>query len=152
MRIFMVAAGLVTLCMAVGSLGKKRMTEGFCIAWGILAAILICAGIVLRPDGWSMYISWGGLLLALLGLSILLASAFFLSVRVSVLSRQVRELAVQVSLLNRENEEIRQALGESTEKGGAAGREEENSARHQYAGPGRGGNCPDGAAGPAGSR
>ena len=147
LRLFMIAAGLATLGMAVASLAKKRMTETFCIAWSILAAMLICGGIVLRPAGWRVYISWSGLLLALSGLAILLAGAFFLSVRVSVLSRQVRELAVQVSLLTQENEAIRRALPDGMEKGGTA-EHEEDPARHQYAGPGRSGNSPDDASAP----
>ena len=147
MRLFLIIAGLIILGMAVASLAKKRMTEPFCIAWSILAAMLVCGGIVLRPAGWNAYISWSGLLLVLLGLTILMAAAFFLSVRVSVLSRLVRELAVQVSLLSQENEAIQQALPDGMEKGGTA-EHEEDPARHHYAGPGRSGSGPEDASAP----
>ena len=125
LRLFMITAGLAVAGMAVASLAKKRMTEAFCIAWSALAVMLVCGGIVLRPSGWSVYISWHGLLLAVSGLAVLLAGVFFLSVRVSVLSRQVRELAIQVSLLNQENGEIRRALLSGTEEDGAAEYEED---------------------------
>lgn len=151
LRVFMIVAGLAVLGVAVASLAKKRMTEAFCIAWSALAVMLVCGGIVLRPAGWNLYVSWNGLLLALSGLLVLLAGAFFLSVRVSVLSRQVRELAVQVSLLNQENATIRRELLDGTEKGGAA-EHEEDPVRYQYAGPGWGGNSSVGASAPAGFR
>ena len=148
LRLFLIIAGLVILGMSVASLARKSMTEAFCVAWSILAAMLVCGGIVLRPAGWNAYMSWSGLLLLLLGLTILLAGAFFLSVRVSVLSRQVRELAVLVSLLSQENEAIRRTLPDGMEKGGTA-EHEEDPARHQYTGPGRSGNGPDDASAPA---
>ena len=123
LRLFMIVTGLAVLGIAVASLAKKRMTEAFCIAWSALAVMLVCGGIVLRPAGWSVYISWNGLLLVLSGLVVLLAGAFFLSIRVSMLGRQVRELAIRVSLLDQENEEIRRALLDDTEKGGAGAHE-----------------------------
>ena len=110
----MIVAGLVILSMTVVSLAKKHLTEAFCIVWGIVAVMLICAGIVLRPTQWKIYISWGGLLLGLFGVVLVLAVAFFFSVRISVLTRQVKELAIQVSLLNQENEMILRELLEDT--------------------------------------
>ena len=103
LRIFMIAVGLVILGMTVVSLARKHMTESFCIVWGVVAAIIFCAGIILRPTQWNRYISWGALLLILFGAVLLLAGAFFFSVRISMLTRQVKELAIQVSLLNQEN-------------------------------------------------
>ena len=110
----MIAAGLVILSVTVLSLAKKHLTEAFCIVWGIVAVMFICAGIVLRPTQWKIYISWGGLLLGLFGVVLVLAVAFFFSVRISVLTRQVKELAIQVSLLNQENEMILRELLEDT--------------------------------------
>ena len=103
LRLFMIVVGLVILGMTVMSLARKHMTESFCIAWGIVAVMIICAGIILQPTQWNKYISWGGLLLILFGTVLLLAGAFFFSVRISMLTRQVKELAIQVSLLNQEN-------------------------------------------------
>ena len=104
LRLFMIAAGLIILGMTVISLARKHMTETFCIVWGFVAVIFICAGIVLQPTQWNRYISWGGLLLVLFGVVLLLAGAFFISLRISQLTRQVKELAIQVSLVNQENE------------------------------------------------
>lgn len=106
LRIFMVVLGLIILGATIISLAKRHMTESFCIAWGVLAAMFIFAGIVLQPSQWNNYISWSGLLLILFSVLILLFGAFFLSVRVSYLTREVRELVIQVSLLNQENELI----------------------------------------------
>ena len=112
LRLFMVVVGLVILVMTVMSLARKHMTESFCIVWGVIAVMAICAGIILQPTQWNRYISWGALLLILFGIVLLLAGAFVLSVRISMLSRQVEELAMQVSLLNQENEMILRELGE----------------------------------------
>ena len=116
LRILMIVIGLVILSATIVSLARRHMTESFCIVWGIVAVMAICAGIILKPSQWSKYISWGGLLLILFGVVILLAGAFFFSVRISRLNRQVRELAIQVSLLNQENAMIlRELYGDSAE-------------------------------------
>ena len=113
MRLFMIAVGLIILGMTVVSLAKKHMTESFCIAWGVAAVMAICGGIILRPIEWNKYISWGGLLLILFGAVFVLAGAFFFSVRISMLTRQVKELAIQVSLLNQENEMMLRELAKN---------------------------------------
>ena len=120
----MIAAGLVILSAAVVSLARKHLTEAYCIVWGIIATVFICAGIVLRPTQWRIYISWRGLLLGLFGAVLVLAVAFLFSVRISVLTRQVKELAIQVSLLNQENERILRELLEDTAEGEMIHREE----------------------------
>lgn len=116
LRLFMIVVGLIILGMTVMSLARRHMTEIFSIAWGAAAIIIICAGIILRPTEWNRYISWGGLFLILLGVSLLLAGAFFFSLTISKLTRQVKELAIQVSLLNQENSMIlRELSGEPAE-------------------------------------
>ena len=125
----MIAAGLVILSTTIVSLAKKHLTEAFCIVWGIVAAMFICAGIILRPTQWKIYISWSGLLLVLSGAALVLAGVFFFSVRISMLTRQVKELAIQVSLLNQEHEMIRREFFEDTAESEMMGREEA-SVRH----------------------
>lgn len=110
LRLFMIVVGVVILGMTILSLVKKHMTESFSIVWGIVSFSLIFAGIVLRPTQWNQYISWNGLLLSLFAALMLLAGAFYFSVRVSRLTREVRELAIQLSLLNQENEVILRVL------------------------------------------
>ena len=116
MRLFMIVAGLAILGMTVVSLTKRHMTEIFCIAWGIVAVLFICAGIILRPTVWSNYISWGGLLLVLFGVALMVMGAFFISLRISKLAREVKELAIQISLLNQENTMILRDLSELPEE------------------------------------
>lgn len=110
LRLFMIIAGLIILGVTVMSLARRHMTEIFCIAWGIVAVMVICAGIILHPTEWNKYISWGGLILVFFGVVLLLAGAFFISLRISQLTRQVEELAIQVSLLNQENATILREL------------------------------------------
>ena len=102
LRIFMIAMGVVILAGTIISLARKHMTESFCIAWGVVSAAAILAGIVLRPAQWSQFVSWHGLMLILFGVTFLLAGAFYVSVRISQLNRQVKELAIKVALLDRE--------------------------------------------------
>lgn len=125
LRLFMIAVGVVFLVMTVLSLTKKHMTESFCIAWGIVSFLIILAGIILQPAQWNRYISWEGMLLACLGMLILLYSAFYFSVSVSRLTREVRELSIQVSLLNQENETRLREFPESRAEGETKTYEEE---------------------------
>lgn len=103
LRLLMIVIGVVILGFTIMSLAKKHMTESFCIVWGIASVVIICGGIILQPTEWSKYISWGGLMLILFGAVFLLSGAFYFSVRISRLTREIRELAIQVSLLNQEN-------------------------------------------------
>lgn len=129
LRILMIIIGVVILGMTVISLARRHMTESFCIVWGIAALAIIIAGIVLRPTGWSRYISWSGLLLILFGVVFLLAGAFYFSVRISRLTREVRELAIQVSLLNQENGMMLKELNLVPDKA-AGDYDEETSVRY----------------------
>ena len=112
LRLFMIILGVVILSGTIISLARKHLTETFCIAWGVIAAAAIFAGIVLRPTEWSRYMSGNGLSLILLGLSSLLAGAFFVSVRISQLNREVKELAIRVALLDQENAMLLRERGE----------------------------------------
>lgn len=114
LRLFMIILGVVILSGTIISLARKHLTETFCIAWGVIAAAAIFAGIVLRPTEWSRYMSGNGLSLILLGLSSLLAGAFFVSVRISQLNREVKELAIRVALLDQENAMLLRERGEDT--------------------------------------
>ena len=130
MRLLMVIIGLGILGVTLISLAKRHMTESFCIVWGIVAAAAICAGIVLQPTQWHVYISWRGLALILLGTIFLLAGAFYFSVRISRLTRDVKELAIRVSLLNQENAMILRALAEDSAESVTEENEEEILSRH----------------------
>lgn len=115
LRIIICCGGVVLLGITISSLAKRRMTESFCLAWGIISVVLIMAGILLRPTMWNRFISLTGIFLVLLlGFSVIYI-AFFVSTRVSELMRKNQELAMQVSLLNWEKDELWKKLEELSE-------------------------------------
>lgn len=112
LRIIVCCAGVVLLGITLSSLAKRRMTEPFCLTWGIISVVLILAGILLRPTLWNSLISFTGMLLVLLlGFSVIYI-AFFVSTMVSELMRKNQELAMQVSLLNWEKDQLWKKLEE----------------------------------------
>lgn len=112
LRIIVCCAGVVLLGITLSSLAKRRMTEPFCLTWGIISVVLILAGILLRPTLWNSLISFTGMLLVLLlGFSVIYI-AFFVSTKVSELMRKNQELAMQVSLLNWEKDQLWKKLEE----------------------------------------
>ena len=130
MRIFMIVMGLVILMVTTVSLARKHMTESFCIAWGVASVGAICAGIILRPSGWSQYVSWHGLVLILLGVTLLLSGAFYFSLRISQLNREVKELAIRVALLDQENAMLLADRAEDAAETETKEHEEKASVRH----------------------
>ena len=126
----MIVIGVVILAVTIVSLARRRMTESFCIAWGVVAVGAICAGIILRPAGWSQYVSWNGLAMILLGVIFLLAGGLYFSLRVSQLTREVKELAIRVALLDQENAVFRDGRAEDTAKTATQEHEEKAAVRH----------------------
>lgn len=116
LRIIMCCGGVVLLGITLFSLARKRMTEPFCLTWGIISVVLILAGILLRPTLWNHYISITGMFLVLLVGFAVIYIAFFLSTKVSELMRRSQELAMQISLLNWEKEELWKRLEELSEQ------------------------------------
>lgn len=114
--IFMIGTGAVLLVVVVLSLAKRRMTEPFCLAWGLFALLLLFAGCLLHPTELDSYISVTGMLLLLFLVYSILVSAYALSRALSVLIRKNRELAVQVSILNAETERMSRELDALAEK------------------------------------
>lgn len=114
--IFMIGTGVILLIIVLLSLAKRRMTEPFCLAWGLFALLLLLAGCLLHPTELDRYISVTGMLLILFLIYSILVSAYALSRALSVLIRQNRELAVQVSILNAETERMERELDALAEK------------------------------------
>lgn len=106
LRIIICCAGVVLLGITLSSLAKRRMTEPFCLTWGIISVVLILAGILLSPNTWNRYISLTGMFLVLLLGFAVIYIAFFVSTKVSELMRKNQELAMQVSLLNWEKDQL----------------------------------------------
>ena len=118
LRIIICCGGVMLLGITLSSLARRRMTEPFCLAWGIISVALILAGILLRPTMWNRYISITGMmLLLLLGFAVIYI-AYFVSAKVSELMRKNQELAMQMSLLNQEKDELWRKLEELWEKSG----------------------------------
>lgn len=110
LQIIMIMTGVFLLIVTTTSLARRRMTESFCLAWGLISGILVVAGIFLRPSEWNHYISTMGMVLVVLIGFCIIYVAYFMSAKVSELSRKNQELAMQVSLLNQENERILERL------------------------------------------
>jgi len=113
LRIILIITGIFMLIITVGSLAKRKMNESFCLAWGVVSLAIFIAGIVLRPSQWQNYISGTGLALILVIFFGVIYGAYFMSLKISDLSRKNTELAIQVSLLNQENERIIKCLSSS---------------------------------------
>ena len=116
LRIILIAVGGILLATVISSLAKRKMTESFCLTWGLIAIIIILAGILLRPAEWNKYISGTGMMLLLMIGFCIVYGAYFMSGKVSELIRKNMELAMQVSLLNHEKEELHRRLDELSEK------------------------------------
>ena len=114
LQIIIIITGIFLLCVTTTSLARRKMTESFCITWGLISVMIILAGILLRPVGWSKYVSTLGMMLVLIVIFCVIYVAYFLSSKVSELSRKNQELAIQVSLLNQENKRILERIEELT--------------------------------------
>ena len=90
--VFMIGTGAVLLATVLLSLAKRRMTEPFCLAWGLFALLLLLAGCLLHPTELDRYISATGMLLILFLTYSVLVSAYALSRALSVLIRKNREI------------------------------------------------------------
>lgn len=116
LRIIICCGGVVLLGITMSSLARRKMTEPFCLTWGIISVVLILAGILLRPTLWNSFISFTGMFLVLLlGFAVIYIS-YFVSTKVSELMRKNQELAMQVSLLNWEKDELWKKLEELSEQ------------------------------------
>lgn len=114
--IFMIGTGIALLAVILLSLAKRKMTEPFCLAWGLFAVLLLLAGSLLHPVELNRYISATGMLLLLLLVYSVLISFYALTRALSVLIRKNRELAMQVSILNEETEKMAEELNCLAEK------------------------------------
>ena len=110
LRIIVIVTGISLFFVTISSLAKRKMTESFCLTWGLISVIIVLAGILLRPTQLSRYISGTGLVLVgLIGFCVIYGT-YFMSTKISELMRKNMELAMQVSLLGKENEEIKDRL------------------------------------------
>ena len=133
LQIIIIVTGILLLIVTINSLAHRKMTESFCLAWGLIALILVLAGFFLRPTEWSRYISPMGLVMVVMIGFCVVYVAYFMSTKVSELSRKNQELAIQVSLLRQENQRILEQMEQLTkaaEKEQACEGNEEDSDRN----------------------
>lgn len=130
LQTIIIATGIILLIITINSLAHRKMTESFCLAWGLIALILVLAGFFLRPTEWSRYISPMGLVMVVMIGFCVVYVAYFMSTKVSELSRKNQELAIQVSLLRQENQYILEQLTKAAEKEQACEGNEEDSDRN----------------------
>lgn len=112
LKVFIIILGAWLLVMAVLSLAKRRMTELFCLAWAVLAGLMILIGMLLQPSQLDRYISTRVFVLILLMVIGVVWGLWFISTQVSILMRKNQELAMQLSLLNQDSEKIQKELEE----------------------------------------
>ena len=110
LRLFVIVSGVFMVVRAILSLAKRKMTEPFCLAWAVLAALMIVSGILLNPSQLDGYVSTRGMILIIIVVSGILWGLWFISTQVSVLKRRNQELAMQISLLNNDCEKMLKEL------------------------------------------
>lgn len=115
LKIFVIVLGCCLLLMALLSLAKRRMTELFCLAWGVLSALMIIAAVLLKPYHLERFISIRTLFMIMTIIIGIVWGMWFISTQVSLLMRKNQELAMQISLLNQDNEKILKELGDLQE-------------------------------------
>lgn len=103
-RMILIGAGIGILLLILTALAKRKVAEPLCLGWGLLALLLILAGIVLHPGRWNEYLNVGGLALTVLAGGCVFALAYGVSAAVSEQLMGMRETAMQISLLRFENE------------------------------------------------
>ena len=112
LTIFLIMMGIYFLFMAILSLAKRKMTEPFCLAWAVVAVLIIICGILIDPSELDRYISFRVLIVILLITAGVVWTLWFISTQVSILRRKNQELAMQISLLNQDSEKILKRLEE----------------------------------------
>ncbi len=118
LRIIMIATGFSLLGITLSSLARRKMNESFSLTWGLVAVIFVLGGVFLRPYEINRYVSVMGLLLiVIIGICVIFG-AFYITGKVSEISRKNQELSIQITLLNQENRIIMEKLEElQKEKG-----------------------------------
>lgn len=115
-RIVFALSGVFLLVESFVSLVKKRLSEGFSLAWALGALIIFLMGVVPGFSSWTTRLSLQTMILFLALVVFLLSAMFWGSRKISELFMETHELAMQVSLLNQENEKIMKELYELKEQ------------------------------------
>lgn len=103
LRVVVVLTGVLLFMLTLSSLARRKMTESFSLTWGLVAIVMVLGGILLKPYGISSFLSVTSLVLILIVMFCVIFGAFYITNKVSELTRKNQELAIQVTLLNQEN-------------------------------------------------
>ncbi len=112
LRVIIALTGVGVFAITLSSLARRKMTESFCLTWGLMAIIMILGGLFLRPYGIADLISPAGLVMIVIIGFCVIFGAFYITGKVSELTRKNQELAIQVSLINQENRMMMEQLEE----------------------------------------
>lgn len=114
MKIGIIIFGIIMLLAGFWFHSVKMLTVNFALYWTVLGAVFVLSGAVLPMQAWSRLSSvWQGILFLCLG-GILFIGGFAVSVILSQLITQNRELAMQVALLMENREQMEMKLGEES--------------------------------------
>lgn len=114
LRDFMIFGGVLMFITTVISLSRRRMTEVFSLGWFFFSILMVVGGILLQPTGIRNYISPTGLVLAVAVGTLVIAAAFWVSIMISRLERQNRELAMQLAVLQAEQTKLKKQLSKES--------------------------------------
>ncbi|MBR4341757.1 MAG: DUF2304 domain-containing protein [Lachnospiraceae bacterium] len=112
LQIIVICAGVLILVADITLLAKRRLSEPISITWGFVAIIFVLGGIILRPSGWTTYLSEVGLILVLLIGFCLIYGLFLASCHISEIMRKQTEMAMDISLLNQEIVELKKDIAD----------------------------------------
>ena len=116
LKVLMIIVGLYLCFKIISSLAKRKMTDVVAMVWMVFSVCLILAGAILTPYGINHIISYGGLIIVLIGLCGGIFLLWNMSIEISELNRKNLELAIQVSLLNQEHDRVQKELEALTGK------------------------------------
>ncbi len=116
LRIVMIAVGIFLMMAVISSLTKRKMTEFFCVMWGVIAVDIIVIGIMMRTEKLDSEISGIEVLILLMISFCILGGMYLMSSKISVLLRKNTELSIQTSLLNLKVEKMERQIEELMEK------------------------------------
>ena len=112
LQIILILSGIIILLVDIALLAKRKLAETISITWGIIGIVIIVAGIVLRPNGWIVYMSEAGMiLLCILGFCVVYG-LFLASIHTSEIIRKQAEMAMNISLLNQEIVELKKEVAD----------------------------------------
>ena len=112
MRLILALTGVALFAITLSSLARRKMTESFCLTWGLVALMMIFAGLVLRPYGIAGMLSPTALVVIIVVGYCLIFGSFYITAKVSELTRKNQELAIQISLINQENRVLTDKINE----------------------------------------